>query len=410
MSKLYFSEKGHVVPSLCEELTSFRHVRKTLYLPPTAAPGILYLLARPHAEAERPLRLAVNGEEIESIRPGPTGGYQWYQTTVEANVLKPGPNTFELWTDAGAMDAWSLGLEAGHELPHSAISDDAGVSWRSEKMGYLNVLRGEYIVRLRLQELADPEPPPVVREDPAHPRLERLRQVLPAAALGSSSTLERVRALTTWLSSSWEHTSAARATQYAPWDVETLLVWGGAQLGHNGQRPIAMCVHYGAALASCCQAIGIPARCAVFTQGLNTPNGHFTAEVYFDDFDKWVLVDPNLDAILWRDGVPLSVAEVQRAGNDLSALVEWGPGIEAQRRNPLIEDWISDVFLTGLCFRHRSVWQRADLLSHPEYSPPGHGSTSYCETSLVWEKEDLDEGFGMFPYFADSAYFDAAPA
>ena len=73
MSKLYFSEKGHVVPSLCEELTSFRHVRKTLYLPPTAAPGILYLLARPHAEAERPLRLAVNGEEIESIRPGPTG-------------------------------------------------------------------------------------------------------------------------------------------------------------------------------------------------------------------------------------------------------------------------------------------------------------------------------------------------
>ena len=135
MSKLYLSESGHVVPTLCEELTTFRRARKVLYLPPTDAPGTLYLLARPYADAGRPLRLAVNGVEIAPIQPEPTNGYLWYQTPVEATLLKPGPNTFELWTDATAMDAWSLGLEAGHETPHSAISDDGGHQLAQRKDG-----------------------------------------------------------------------------------------------------------------------------------------------------------------------------------------------------------------------------------------------------------------------------------
>ena len=56
----------------------------------------------------------------------------------------------------------------------------------------------------------------------------------------------------------------------------------------------------------------------------------------------------------------------------------------------------------------RYLWA-ADLLSHPEYSPPGHGSLTYCETMLVWEERDLESGFGMFPYFGDADYFDAPP-
>jgi hypothetical protein len=43
-------------------------------------------------------------------------------------------------------------------------------------------------------------------------------------------------------------------------------------------------------------------------------------------------------------------------------------------------------------------------------SPPAHGSLSYCETGLVWERRELDRGFGMFPAFGDSSWFDAAPA
>ena len=35
MSRLYYSEEGRVIPSLGEELTRFRHLRKTLDLPAT---------------------------------------------------------------------------------------------------------------------------------------------------------------------------------------------------------------------------------------------------------------------------------------------------------------------------------------------------------------------------------------
>jgi hypothetical protein len=138
-------------------------------------------------------------------------------------------------------------------------------------------------------------------------------------------------------------------------------------------------------------------------------DGHFTAEVWFEEYKKWVFVDPNLDAILCQRGVPMSVKEIQQAGDDLGHLVEWGPGTAVQRRSPAIADFITNNFLKGQFIRHRSAWARADFLSHPELTPPGHGSTAYCETDLIWEKGDLQDGFGMFPYFGDDAYFDVPP-
>ena len=104
------------------------------------------------------------------------------------------------------------------------------------------------------------------------------------------------------------------------------------------------------------------------------------------------------------------MTEVQRAGRDLSELIEWGPGNEFQRTFPHMVKFVEESLQTGLCFRHRSIWTRADLLSRPELSPPGHGSLAYCETGLVWERRDLERGFGMFPYFADPSYFDAPPS
>src|SRR6266542_4689888 len=119
MSKLYLSEKGHVVPTLCEELTFYRRARKLLHLPPTAGPGMLYLLARPSGESDLPLRLSVNGSEIPPVSPRPPAAYLWYRVPVEASLLEPGTNCFEFWTDATAMNAWSLALEAGHREPAS---------------------------------------------------------------------------------------------------------------------------------------------------------------------------------------------------------------------------------------------------------------------------------------------------
>ena len=76
MSRLYFSENGRVVPTLCEEITIFRRVRKVLSLPSTAAQGRVYLLARAYGD-EIPLRMSLNGTEVDPIQPctpGNTGG------------------------------------------------------------------------------------------------------------------------------------------------------------------------------------------------------------------------------------------------------------------------------------------------------------------------------------------------
>ncbi len=81
------------------------------------------------------------------------------------------------------MNAWSLAIEAGHPNPHSYVSDDGGRTWRNRKMAYLNILSGEYVVRMRLGEGEDPPPPAMVWEDPENPRLKHLRTIAPPAAV-----------------------------------------------------------------------------------------------------------------------------------------------------------------------------------------------------------------------------------
>ncbi len=413
MSRLYHTEIGHVVATLSEELTRYRRARKVLSLPGTSAPGILYVLARPYPDCQQPLHVAVNGERLPSIDPLPLAEYLWYQAALPPSVLRPGDHRFEFWTDSSAMDCWSLGLEAGHKEPMSWISDDGGASWRNEKMGFLNVLRGEYVVRVRLNEGQDPTPPELVFENPAQPRLKDLCQRIPRDSLQAERPLDKVRALSSWLSASWEHAGNHIGDVYSPWDAETILSWGANQKGHAGVRPIAMCVHYATALVSFSQAIGIPARSVVFWPELNSFGGHFVAEVWLEAYDKWVMVDPNADAIYWRGGDPMSatelMSEVIGGGKNLEEFVEWGPGTVSQLQNPRMEEWLQGTYLDGEWLRHRSVWWRSDLLSRPELSPPGHGFTACCETGLVWEKKDLDMGFGMFPYFGDAKYFDSPP-
>ncbi len=408
MSKLYYTEKGHGMPTMGEEVTTFRRARKVLSLAPTAEPATLYCLARPYPDSTLPLRVAVNGQEIEPTEPVPLEFYRWYQIELDPSLLEEGENTFEFWCDSTVMNAWALGLEPGHADPRSYISDDSGANWRNHHMGYLNTFRAEYIVRVRLAEGDDP-PPPMVWEEKANPRVESLKRIMPQKAKEPGPVLDRVRALTTWLASSIEHANTVVTMQFAPWDAETILDWGITERGHNGQRGLVHCVHFAAAFVGFCQAVGIPARCAAFTDKQpDGRHGHFTAEFWSNERDKWVMVDPQKDAFFMKDGQPMSTSEVQAVLPNLAEYTEFGPGTVEQRKNPRLDESFNVGYPVGRCFHHRSVWYRADLLTHPEYSPPAHGCTAYCETGLVWEERDKEVA-GMFPYFGDANYFDAPP-
>src|SRR5438128_1403339 len=100
MSKLYFSETGHVIPTLCEELTDYRHARKILHLPGTSEPARLYVLARSYPDNQLPLRLSVNGTELPGVAAKPHTTYYWHEIAIPPTLLTAGPNMFEFWTDA----------------------------------------------------------------------------------------------------------------------------------------------------------------------------------------------------------------------------------------------------------------------------------------------------------------------
>ena len=411
MSKLYYTESGHSMPNLAEELTTFRRARKVLTLPPTSSPATLYFVARAHEGSNRPLHVSVNGTVLPPVSPE-LPWHTWYEVPVYPGLLSTGDNVLEFWTDSTAMNSWALGLEAGHADPNSYVSDDSGRSWRSHHMAYLNVVRAEYVVRVRLAEGEDPAPPPMVFNDPDDPRLESLRAIMPEQALDRSlPKLERLRSISTWLASSWEHTPAAQGLGVVntPWDPETVLAWAPGQCGHNGLRPTANCIFYGVAFANAAQSIGVPARCAIFAGKPGKADGHFTAEYWSDEHQKWAMVDPNFDDFFIHDGVPLSVSEMQKLGSDLEDVTARGPGAESQRPNQRVHRWFDSHERRARSLEFRTAWYRADQLSRPEFSPPAHGGGgAYTETGIVWEERDKDI-WPMFPLFGSPEYFNAPP-
>jgi hypothetical protein len=408
LSTLYATESGRQIPTLGEELTARRRARKELTLPATGD-AQLYVLAASRRGNSLPLRLTINGKEQPSIAPGGPS-YRWYAICVTASQLVVGRNRFEFWTDSNAMDAWSLAVEYGHPSSRSWISIDAGQTWRRHRIGHLHIAPGEYVVRARLEEGQDPAPPDAVPAASGQPDLDVIRTLVPSEALGPGVVIDRVRALATWTASAWRYRNERQGEQYAPWDPLTILAWGRDDLGHDDRLPIVMCMHYAVVFVAACAAVGISARPVVLADDANGVDGHFAAEVWLPDLQRWVFVDPNNDAMFFKDGQPMSVSAIRSAGVDIAGLVAWGPGHSLQSGSSGMREWIRDVFLSGLCFRHRGAWPYADFTVHPDRLPPAHGAAGYSELDLVWETSDLTNGFGMFRYFADDDWFDASPA
>lgn len=407
MSKLYYQDQGFVIPTNCEEVAGLRRAVKYLSLPKTAYPAKLFFEARPRSMDAVPLHIAINRFEIPPVVPeGSIPAFRWYERTIPPEYLHEGLNSIELWTHSGVDHAWTLALDGTTpEISNSFVSVDGGVTWSDRQLGRFNRDRGSYLVRVRLEERQDPTPKAWIGEEFSHPRLAEIRAMLPNTVPNASTTLEKIRILSAWISQSWEYCSSLYSSLYTPWDAATILAWGSSKQGQNGQRPMVMCVHYSIVLITACQALGIHARGNAFTEAINSFNGHFAAEVWLPELQKWIFVDPNVDAIFFDKGIPLSIAEMHSYAGDLAPYVEFGPGFAYQMQNSAIQDFMN-IYLNGRFMRLRGMWPRSDFLSHPERTPPGHGSLAYCETDFVWEP---DEGLEMFPHFASSDYFNAAP-
>lgn len=428
MSRLLISDNGRVLRDHNEDLTRWRWARKTFDLSKASASADadLWVLASSYKGSRAPLAVMVNGKPAGVLKPRDDDGlFTWNRLGVPARLLNPGINQVTFECDVPAMNAWRLALDNTASVDgapsHSAASFDRGQSWRTDHLGAYNVLRGEYVVRLRTHGKGetDDAPSAIVYSDPKHPRLNDLRSVLPKAVTSQRDPWKQVLALRSWVATRWSHDPFGAA--YCPWDALTILDWSKARRGHGGKGVVAMCVHFGVTFASLATALGHRARCCAITSGINDPTGHFVAEVFDNELGKWVSHDANFDTH-FEDGQPLSVVEVAQRSvsgdQHIARIVRAGKGVPTGPER--IMRLFRRDFCTGASYRLVSAWRRMDFVTDPTRAATHHGSIAYHEPDWVWYAApggddravqsgvDRDGELGMFPQVTSDADWFAA--
>ena len=147
------------------------------------------------------------------------------------------------------------------------------------------------------------------RHAPDEPYLAGLRAeyALDKVVAGKKDDYEKVRAVSRWVRSRWEHNGSNEPQKPDPISI--------LQEAAQGKR--FRCVEYSVVLSAALNAIGIPARVlALKTEDVETREsgaGHVVTEAYLADAKKWVMVDGQWDVIPTLKGRPLSAVELQQA-------------------------------------------------------------------------------------------------
>jgi hypothetical protein len=149
---------------------------------------------------------------------------------------------------------------------------------------------------------------PVPRQD----RAEYLAQfrgmyALDSVVQGARSDRDKVRLLSRWVRSKWEHNGSN-----LPKHPDPISILAEAKTGQRFR-----CVEYAEVLAAALSAVGVPAR----VLGLQTADsetrksgaGHVVAEAYLGELGKWAMVDGQWDVMPVLGDTPLNAVELQDA-------------------------------------------------------------------------------------------------
>jgi len=148
---------------------------------------------------------------------------------------------------------------------------------------------------------------PFLYEDLGHPRLERLREGegLEEIIEGERSELRQVVSLREWVRGQWDRRD--REGEGEPYcDALTIL-----ERIRSGSLPGGLCSEYSAVFLQVCLAVGHQARLVSLRS--ERGDGHRTVEVWSNENDKWVVMDPYYDVHYEREGTPLNALELHQA-------------------------------------------------------------------------------------------------
>lgn len=175
---------------------------------------------------------------------------------------------------------------------------------------------------------------------------------------------------------------------YPPWDARVVLNW--VTSGRTG----AFCAQFAQIFVQCAAAIGWPAR-YVGALSDETGKGHFVAEIWSNQHDKWVLMDPLYNVHYEREGVPLNAFDLHRAWLDTG-----GKGVDLVRGrryfddDPRIED---EAHRLIDCYGRFNLYLRSDHpvapVTAPEREAEAAGGQAYS-LNFLDERTPRQERFG----------------
>lgn len=175
--------------------------------------------------------------------------------------------------------------------------------------GDLNRWHGVKITRAVNGRVGKPSHP-FVYQDMTHLKVRALHERAGIAAMerASQTELELIRRIVNWANMQWGH---LRPLPFASWDAMEIL--------DRSERGDAFWCDFKAALVvQACSAAGLTARMIGISR--KDADGHTVAEVYSNEFRKWILVDAWWNCLYERDGVPLSAIEFRAAADNLAGI------------------------------------------------------------------------------------------
>ncbi len=158
----------------------------------------------------------------------------------------------------------------------------------------------------------------------------RSKYPIDSLVINTKSDTEKAQKIMNWVHQQWEHGNNQ------PQQRDAISILEEAKEGKKFR-----CVEYGIVLTTCLNSAGLKARVlGLKTKDVETQKygaGHVLTEVYLTDIKKWVLVDPQWNAMPILKGIPLNAVEFQKAISENFEELEI-KGVSTSKRHYV--DWI----------------------------------------------------------------------
>lgn len=219
------------------------------------------------------------------------------------------------------MDSLDFRINTDIDSLHILLHKDDNALVTIEKEGMhpiiLNILNGIETVNLEFDSSRNPKLKFAYEKGYGNPYLQKLKTDynLDSIAAPAKNDIERVKLISSWVHNLWQHDGDNQ-----PEKSDAIYILEEVKKGKRYR-----CVEYGIVTTACLNALGLPSR----TLSLKTKDaettpygaGHVVMEVFLKDMNKWIMVDPQMDAIPYSEGKPLNAVEFQRAMTEKKDLV-----------------------------------------------------------------------------------------